>query len=111
MKAYTVNDLRHRITLCKTISTFDDEHNLIRQIVPVRTVWACVEAKRANIEETMTGQKPTVTYLITIRKTDASDIQTAKYKGKTLEMRSPVYTDNMQFLQFEAVETNGTVLE
>lgn len=110
MKNYNVNMLKHRVTLCKTVNSFDEERNFIRQIVPFRTVWACVEERRASVDETLTGQKPTISYLITIRRTDVSEIKTCMYNNKVLEMRSPIYTDNMAFMQFEAVETNGTVL-
>lgn len=110
VKNITVNDLRKRITLCKTVNRFDGEQNLIRQVVPMKTVWAKVEEKRAAINETQAGQKPVITYLFTIRKTDVSEVKTVMYNGKTLEMYTPLYTDNPAFIQFEAGETDGTVI-
>ena len=110
MREYSVNALNKRIVLCKTEVTFDEERNMIRRVVPFRSVWACVEEKRAAVDETITGQKATVTYLMTIRTTDVSEIRTVMYHGKTLEMRSPIYLENPAFMQFEAVENDGTVL-
>lgn len=114
MREYTVNSLTKRVTLCKTANSFDDERNLIRNIVPWRSVWACVEEKRASIEQTLTGQRPVIVYVITIRKTDVSEVKTVMYNGKTLEMQTPIFLENpacgQAFMQFEAVETDGTVV-
>lgn len=110
VKSVTVNDLRSRIVLCKSVDSFDDENNLIRNITEYKPIWAKVEEKRAAVDETQVGQKPIVNYVITIRKMDLSDIKTVKYKGKILEMRTPFFTDNPAFIQFEAGEIDGEIL-
>ena len=106
MKTPKIADFREKIKLCKLVPMVDDELNRTYNIVPVQEVWAVVDVKSSNVEQTASGFRPETTYSIIIRRqTILCDC--IKWKDKVLQLTKPCYPLDTKYIAIEAVETNG----
>ena len=106
MKAPKIVNFRDKITLCKIVSTVDSELNRVSQIVPVNTVWAVVEAKSSNVDDTDAGYRPEIHYEIIIRK-QAITCDCIQWHGKSLQLTAPWYAIDEKYIMLKAVEVIG----
>lgn len=105
MKTLKIADLRERILLVNTEWKIDKELNRIEKNVPVQEVWANIEAKSSNYENTDAGTKPLIKYKVTIRKNEAEFVKVF-WKDKYYEVLQPRYSD-LKYTYFEMSGIHG----
>lgn len=108
MKIPKISDFRNKITLLKTVTTTDAELNRIESLVPIKRIWAVVEAKASNVDITGAGIRPEIEYNITVRKqeieTDYFVLNYIRFNGKTLRLTAPIYEVENKYIVMKAVE-------
>lgn len=97
-----ISDFREKIVLLKAVTTTDSELNRIETLTPDKTVWAAVEARASEFDNTVAGTRPEIRYRITIRK-QAVQCDYVQYREKTLRLFNPWYEINNKYIQIEAV--------
>lgn len=105
-KTPRIADFRDRITLLQVQWQVDDELNRKEVLVPVKTVWAAIEAKSSAFDGTQTGTRPEVVYKIFLRKIDVS-FGYIQWKNKILSLKFPTYEVDNKYIYFEAVMIDG----
>lgn len=103
MKEPTIAELREKITLCRLVSTVDNELNRVETIEPVQTVWARAEVRSSNVDDTSAGTRPVIRYIFTIRN-QSIQCDCVQWHGKTLYLDRPYYTLSPKYIVIEAVE-------
>lgn len=103
MKTLKIAEFRDKISLQIATVTVDNELNRIESVRTVKTVWANVECRNSNIEDTEAGHKPQLKYKITIRK-QTVDFEYIEYRGKRLIPTGPWYEVDNKYIVVEAVE-------
>ena len=103
-----LNELRHRISIQRPVSTIDDMGNLIQQgTEDICTVWAKVLPYAAKISDGYAEKVDEVSYRIAIRyRADIEVTNIILWQGKKLVLSAPPYPldGERQYLIMEAKE-------
>lgn len=88
-----LSELRHRITIQRSVSMIDDMGNLIQQgLEDICTVWAKILPYTAKISDGYAEEVKEVDYRIAIRYRDDIKItDTIHWQGRTLMQTAPPY--------------------
>lgn len=103
MKTPKIADFHDKITLCRAVSTVDNELNRIETVEPVQDVWARVEVRNSIVDGTTAGSRPEIRYTITIRQ-QSIVCDYIRYKGRLLRVTAPWYPVENKYIVIEATE-------
>lgn len=103
MKQLRIADFRDKVSLKIAVVTVDSELNRVETLRTAKVVWANVETRSSNIDDTEAGHRPQLVYRITMRKQDV-DFEYLEYNGKLLIPNGPYYPVDNKYLVVEAVE-------
>jgi len=106
MKDIRISDFRNKITLLTAEVTTDAEMNRTERMVRGRTVWANIEVKTANVDNTTAGTRPELHYKIYIR-AQSVQFDYIEYNGKVLQLTAPYYVVDNKYICINAVEIKG----
>lgn len=99
-KSLNISDLQERITLVGVKITTDAELNRIETLVDLAIVWANIENKSSNFDNTATGEKPKVKYKVTIRKNNV-DFKYIRWRGNVYDLANPKFDVDRKYTMFE----------
>ncbi len=106
MKQPRIADFRCKVTLCRILKTVDSELNRVETVQPVQAVWACVNVRSANVDETTASTRPELQYEIIIRKQDI-DCDCVIYNGRIHHLLEPWYEFDNKYIYIKAGEIVG----
>lgn len=110
-----LNELRHRVTILRPMTTVDEEGNLLEDgLEPLDTVWAKILPYAAKISDGYAEKVDEVNYRIVIRyRNDVAVTDIVQWRGRRFQITAPPYDiwSNRQYTVLEVrelVEDGGT---
>lgn len=104
MKRLKIASFRDKVSLKIAVLTVDSELNRTETLRTAKVVWANVEVRGSNIDDTTAGHKPQLKYKITMRKENMA-FDYLEYNGKLLVPTGPHYIVDNMYIVVEAEET------